>query len=1183
MKFIEKSVSCTNNKHRILTLLALLFASALTSACGGRLVAPTTTEITTYSGSGSGTGTLTATNSLPVITPLANASYPLDGANPPLIQGNSYTLATTSDPTGHTVTLSCTVQTSGLSTSDPNYFAGGTNCSSLPTITASGTPSTTVIGKLPSSTTTGSISWTPTLSQRGTYIFSFTATNGTDSATPQTVAVTVRENSTTSNLISGVDALFADTTSAFSTVPSGPYPTSATSSTSWHNLLTNPSNGALTMGTSQPWLGSGQCSATSVDPYRLSFNGTNDSMSLGTALNSATEFGIETWVMPSGTPSPGSIIASNGGITGNGMAIRQSTIPPGRAEFVVGQKYYSYQNLILSDHPIGYWPMGETTGSTATDLSAWQTNGTYSGSYTLAQTGIPGDPGVSVAGNNGTSVSFNGGSSDQLTIPATINPWSGSFSVEFWTNSTTNSGTAFYNETLNASGLRIIRNYNGHAWRFDTTTGSGGTINLSSTGTPVAGWEHVVATFVPNTQSPTPAPTVTGTAKIYLNGVATTSASTVKFAIPTTTSQLMANGAISTSLTGKMQDLAIYNYALSQTQVTNHYQTGLTTNANYVPYPGNAVLADNPIGYWRLNETSGTVAKDYSGNLYDGTYVGSPGFSQTGPLANDPSSSAVAFPSPIPTNSPTYITLSPLVPIPVVTPTATPVAAGAFSRTAWVYPDTGSNRIFWDGSGSDLAVSISSGGSHTITIQLCGTTLAVASSHSLQTWYHIAITYDPNLSGGTLKFYQNGTLANSFSGKTAGCSQSSPTISHSWGGNTFIGRIADVAFYRYALSPTQIANQYNSGNGAGWWFCQSRSSITSSPWSFLSAVFDGTTSQLFVNGKKECQVNPTLAASYSGSGISTTLAANPDRSGPFWSGMLANFKIFGTTDNITNPLPTPSILADFNAQANRFRQVPLENIVTSGLVLNLDAANAQQGIAPYSSGCGSTALNWFDLSSGANNGTLTGFPTGSCSTDGWQGTGTRPSPSPSPYVLKFNGTSDYVTLNSNLIGNSTSMTLTAWVYSAWNDCHGEILYNKGNSVNSATLGFQVQACNTTIVLRGSGNSSYQTAGILNSNLWNHIAVTIKPGSGNTATGSIYINAGPPVTASGLDALTTNTNNLAYIGYGGTLAPTDLAKFSIATMQVYNTALTLQQIKQNCLAQEARFTLTPGTGSLCAAP
>jgi hypothetical protein len=48
-----------------------------------------------------------------------------------------------------------------------------------------------------------------------------------------------------------------------------------------------------------------------------------------------------------------------------------------------------------------------------------------------------------------------------------------------------------------------------------------------------------------------------------------------------------------------------------------------------------AVLADTPLAYWRLDETSGTVAHDATGHGHDGTYVGTFTLGQTGALAGD--------------------------------------------------------------------------------------------------------------------------------------------------------------------------------------------------------------------------------------------------------------------------------------------------------------------------------------------------------------------------------------------------------------------------------------------------------------------------------------------------------------------------------------------------------------------
>lgn len=47
-----------------------------------------------------------------------------------------------------------------------------------------------------------------------------------------------------------------------------------------------------------------------------------------------------------------------------------------------------------------------------------------------------------------------------------------------------------------------------------------------------------------------------------------------------------------------------------------------------------AVMADTPIAYWRLGESSGIVAADETGN-HDGTYVNTPTLGQSSPLAFD--------------------------------------------------------------------------------------------------------------------------------------------------------------------------------------------------------------------------------------------------------------------------------------------------------------------------------------------------------------------------------------------------------------------------------------------------------------------------------------------------------------------------------------------------------------------
>lgn len=55
------------------------------------------------------------------------------------------------------------------------------------------------------------------------------------------------------------------------------------------------------------------------------------------------------------------------------------------------------------------------------------------------------------------------------------------------------------------------------------------------------------------------------------------------------------------------------------------------------------MMEDSPRAFWRLNENSGPTAIDSSGNGYNGTYVGSPTFSQSDPIT-DGEDGAVQFP-----------------------------------------------------------------------------------------------------------------------------------------------------------------------------------------------------------------------------------------------------------------------------------------------------------------------------------------------------------------------------------------------------------------------------------------------------------------------------------------------------------------------------------------------------------
>lgn len=74
-------------------------------------------------------------------------------------------------------------------------------------------------------------------------------------------------------------------------------------------------------------------------------------------------------------------------------------------------------------------------------------------------------------------------------------------------------------------------------------------------------------------------------------------------------------GNVSEFYSGRINEVAIYNYALTPTQISNHYSQS-TIFDSYGP----TVIADSPVTYFRMEDT-GIVATDSSGNGHHGIYA----------------------------------------------------------------------------------------------------------------------------------------------------------------------------------------------------------------------------------------------------------------------------------------------------------------------------------------------------------------------------------------------------------------------------------------------------------------------------------------------------------------------------------------------------------------------------------
>lgn len=222
-----------------------------------------------------------------------------------------------------------------------------------------------------------------------------------------------------------------------------------------------------------------------------------------------------------------------------------------------------------------------------------------------------------------------------------------------------------------------------------------------------------------------------------------------------------------------------------------------------------AVMADNPISYWRLGETSGTDAVDAAFARVNGVYTNGPTLNQTGLLIGD-SDKAVSF-----DGSNDSVVMSGAAALQVTT---------AFTLEAWIKVASG-EVIFgpvlvnlYDGSSVRFQLGSWDGSVHTLKPSVGfyngSWHVAKASSNiSVNAVHHIVGTWD----GTTLKIYVDGTQAGT---DTPGSSinnanTSGYSIGARWdssGDNAhFKGVIDEVAVYGTDIGSTRIAAHYAVG------------------------------------------------------------------------------------------------------------------------------------------------------------------------------------------------------------------------------------------------------------------------------------------------------------------------------------------------------------------------------------
>jgi PKD repeat protein len=226
----------------------------------------------------------------------------------------------------------------------------------------------------------------------------------------------------------------------------------------------------------------------------------------------------------------------------------------------------------------------------------------------------------------------------------------------------------------------------------------------------------------------------------------------------------------------------------------------VTTGGGGTTY-AQAVLADSPAAFWRLGDSSGTLA-DSSGSGRPGIYVGVPSLGVPGALNGD-ANTAVGF------NGTTQYAEVPFSA--ALNPAQFTVEAWAFAtggagtyRAVVTSRDsaTGNRRGFVIYAGSDNGWQFWLGTGTDSWRVIFGPTVA------LNTWTHLVVSFD----GTTSRLYVNGSLVGSQTGAfaqntarplriAAGASEGGPLY-------FFPGRVDEVAVYPTVLTDTRIQAHY---------------------------------------------------------------------------------------------------------------------------------------------------------------------------------------------------------------------------------------------------------------------------------------------------------------------------------------------------------------------------------------
>jgi hypothetical protein len=313
--------------------------------------------------------------------------------------------------------------------------------------------------------------------------------------------------------------------------------------------------------------------------------------------------------------------------------------------------------------------------------------------------------------------------------------------------------------------------------------------------------------------------------------------------------------------------------------------------------------------------------------------------------------------------------------------------------------------------------------------------------------------------------------------------------------------------------------------------------MSGNKWHHFVHTYDGSAQKLYLDGVLLNSANISGSIQYDANNTRVLIGADDNGSGyntgasyPH-SGKLNQVKIYNRA------LSASEILQNYNAQKKRY--LPEENIVTNGLVLNIDTSKSSS----YA-GSGNAI---YDLSGAGNTGTVINGPVFSGLNGG---------------SLVFDGIEEYIDVPS--ISTITGdFTVALWFYST---AASENIYKRLIDFNYET-GFWLGRYANTDTWGGGiiePNGPYGIYLPFTNNQW-HYLVSIR-------RGSTHILYGDGITSTVSNTVSTNTltavNKLSIARQPG--GANQFFTGRIAQVQLYNRALSAVEVQQNYNATKGRF-------------